>query len=187
MWNGTAETLKQKPANRNTRPKVEPDAALPGRLRDAGEAHRAGEAVDQRGAVEQHAGRERAEHEILQARFGRAHAVAVDRRHHVEREAHQLEAEIERDQVGRRDQHQHAGGREQDQDRELELLLLLGRADSRAPARSSTGRADQRRGSSERGRNRRPRSCRRRSRACLPAAHRRSAPASDEQRERAAS
>ncbi len=24
MWNGTAETLKQKPANRNTRPKVSP-------------------------------------------------------------------------------------------------------------------------------------------------------------------
>ena len=24
MWNGTAETLKQKPANRNTRPKISP-------------------------------------------------------------------------------------------------------------------------------------------------------------------
>ena len=46
---------------------------------------------------------------------------------HVEREAHQLEPEIERDQVGRRDQHQHAGGREQDQDRVFELFLLLGR------------------------------------------------------------
>ncbi len=44
---------------------------------------------------------------------------------HVEREAHQLEAEIERDQVGRRDQHQHAGRREQDQDRIFEPLLPL--------------------------------------------------------------
>ena len=51
--------------------------------------------------------------------------IAVDRRDHVERKAHQLEAEIERDQVGRRDQHQHAGGREQDQDRIFELLLPL--------------------------------------------------------------
>ena len=53
--------------------------------------------------------------------------VAIDRRDHIERKAHQLEAEIERDQVGRRDQHHHAGGREQDQDRIFELLLLLDR------------------------------------------------------------
>ena len=139
----------------------QPDAALLARLGDAGEAHRAGEAVDQRGAVEQHARRQRAEHEIFQPRFGRAHVVAVDRRDHVERQAHQLEAEIERDQVGRRDQHQHAGGREQDQDRIFELLLPLARADNRAtsgsrrPSRSAPG-------ASGSGRSRRPRSCRRR-------------------------
>jgi hypothetical protein len=39
---------------------------------------------------------------------------------HVEREAHQLEAEIERDGVAGRDQHQHAERRQQDQDREFE-------------------------------------------------------------------
>ena len=143
MWNGTAETLKQKPANRNTRPKVSPMPPCPAALRDAGEAHRAGEAVDQRGAVEQHAGRERAEHEVFQSGLGRAHVVAVDRRDHVERKAHQLEAEIERDQVGRRDQHQHAGGREQDQDRELELLDLLGRQIVERQE-DGRGRADQR-------------------------------------------
>ena len=127
MWNGTAETLKQKPANRNTSPKIEPDAARVRRLGDAGEAHRAGEAVDQRGAVEQHAGGQRAEDEIFEAGLRRAHGIAVDRRDHVERQAHQFEAEIERDQIGRRDQHQHAGGRQQDQDRIFELLLLLAR------------------------------------------------------------
>ena len=57
-----------------------------------GEIDRAGEAVDQRGAVEQHAGGERAEDEIFEAGFGRAHIVAVERRDHVEREAHQFEA-----------------------------------------------------------------------------------------------
>ena len=86
----------------------QPDAALPDGLGDAGERHGAGEAVDQRAAVEQHAGRQRAEHEILQAGFGRAHVVAVRRRDHVEREAHQFEAEIERDQIAGRDQHPHA-------------------------------------------------------------------------------
>ena len=39
---------------------------------DAGEARRAGEAVDQRGAVEQHARRQRAEHEVLEAGLARA-------------------------------------------------------------------------------------------------------------------
>src|SRR5260370_40207216 len=29
MWNGTAETLKQKPANRKTRPQVSPSAPAP--------------------------------------------------------------------------------------------------------------------------------------------------------------
>ena len=87
----------------------QPDAgAVRGRLGDAGKADRAGEAVNQRGAVQQHAGRQRAEHEILQARFGRAHIVAVRGRHHVEWQAHQFEPEIERDQVGGRDQHHHA-------------------------------------------------------------------------------
>ena len=46
---------------------------------------RAGKAVNQRRAVEQHARGQRAEHEIFEAGFGRAHRVAVDRRDHVER------------------------------------------------------------------------------------------------------
>ncbi|MGY3420901.1 uncharacterized protein YdaT [Bradyrhizobium sp. F1.13.4] len=88
--------------------------------RDAGEADRTGEAVDQRGAVEQHARRQRAEHEVLQAGFGRLGVVTVRGRHDVERERHQFEAEIERDQIAGRDQHHHAEGREQHQDRVFE-------------------------------------------------------------------
>ncbi len=53
------------------------------------------------------------------------HVVAADRGHDVERQTHQLEAEIERNQVGRRNQHQHAGRRQQDQHGVLEAMLLL--------------------------------------------------------------
>ena len=80
IWNGTAETLKQSPANRNTRPKVSPRPPCAAALRDAGKRHRAGKAVNQRAAIEQHARRQAAEDEIFQARFGRAHGVAIDRR-----------------------------------------------------------------------------------------------------------
>ena len=48
--------------------------------------------------------------------------VAVDRRHDVERQAHQFEAEIERDEIGGRDHHQHAERRQQDQHRVFEPL-----------------------------------------------------------------
>ena len=37
MWNGTAETLKQKPGEQEHQPEGQAEAALPGRLRDAGE------------------------------------------------------------------------------------------------------------------------------------------------------
>ena len=147
-------------------------AALRRQIRDfgdAGEADRAGEAVDQRGAVEQHARRQRAQHEILQARFRRLGAVAVEGGDDVERERHQLEAEIKRDQVGRRDQQQHAERRQQEQRAVFELLLLLELQDSpattaaRRPSRPAPG-------SSETARSRRARSCRRTACSAQPAA-----------------
>ena len=52
--------------------------------RDVLEAGRAGEAVDQRGAVEQHAGRQRAEHEVLEAGLARSDVVAAERGDDVE-------------------------------------------------------------------------------------------------------
>ena len=73
-----------------------------------GVARRARDAVEHRGAVEQHARRQCAEHEILEARFARSDVVALEGGDHIERQGLQLEAEIERDEVVRRDHHQHA-------------------------------------------------------------------------------
>ncbi len=116
---------------------------MPCRLRDAGEGHGAGEAINQRRAIEQHARRQRAEDKILQARFGRFQRVAIACRHDVKRQAHQFETEIKRDQIGRRYQHQHAERREQDQNRIFEALLAfaLGIIERH---RDRGGRADQR-------------------------------------------
>ena len=103
------------------------------------------------------------------------------RGHDVKRQAHQFEAEIERDQVGGRDQHQHAERREQDQHGIFEPLLVLAllvierHQRSRRPSRAAPG-------FSKTGRNRRPRSCRRMSSACRPATADRVTPAIDQQR-----
>ena len=118
------------------------------RVGDAQERDRAGEAVDQRGAVEQHPGREGAQHEIFEARLGGPQVVAVERRDDVEGEAHQLEAEVERDEAAGRDQNQHAHGRQEDQDRELELVDAL-LAQERNPHDQRAERADQRQGRHE--------------------------------------
>ena len=103
----------------------QPDAAVRGRLRDAGKAHRAGEAVNQRRAIEQHSRGQRAEHEIFKPGLGRTQLVAMARGDDIKRQAHQFEAEIERDQVGRRYQHQHAERREQDEHGIFETLLAF--------------------------------------------------------------
>ena len=109
MWNGAAETLKARPQIRKTRPNSTPVPA-PGVHGggDVGELRRAGEAVDQRGAVEQQARRQRAQHEILQARFRGLGVVAAEGGQDVERQRLQLDADIERDQVAGRGHHAHA-------------------------------------------------------------------------------
>ena len=91
---------------------------------DRGKARRAGEAVDEGGAVEQHARRQRAQQEVLEARLAGAQIVPADRRHHVERQALQLEAEVQRDEIVGRDHHHHAGRRQQHQHRVFEPLRL---------------------------------------------------------------
>ncbi len=62
---------------------------------------------------------------------------------HVERQAHQFEPEIKRDQIGGRDQHQHAKRRKHDQNRIFEALLMFAQ---RVIERHGNGgsRADQR-------------------------------------------
>ena len=90
------ETLNARPASRNTEPDHELRPMPPSLcgLRDAVQSHRAGQPVDQRGAIEQQPGRQRAEHENISARPRSARVVAMERGEHVERETHQLETEI---------------------------------------------------------------------------------------------
>ena len=143
----------------------EPDAALPGGLRDAGEAHRAGEAVDQRGAIEQHPGRQRAEHEVFQARLGRAHASRGCSPPPRRAQGSSVRAR-DRARSGRRPRSASACRWSRAGSGSRTRTSPGARPpDSRAPARSwRPSRSAS--GSSARARNRRPRSCRRRSRAC---------------------
>src|SRR2546421_583785 len=64
------------------------------------------------------------------AGLGRLHGIAPERSDDVEREALELEADIERDEIVGRDHHHHARRREQDEDGELEardaLALVVG-------------------------------------------------------------
>ena len=70
MWNGAAATLKPRPTSRNAMPSSStPSCEQRGRreeVGDAGEVRRAGAAVDERDAVEEHRRRERAEQEVLE-------------------------------------------------------------------------------------------------------------------------
>ena len=95
-----------------------------GDLGDHGEVDRAGEAVDERAAVEQHAGRKRSQHEILEAGLAGADVVALDGGDDVERQALQLDAEEERDEVAGRDHQHHAESGEQQEHRVLEAQQL---------------------------------------------------------------
>ncbi len=86
---------------------------------DAGEFGGAGEAVDQRDAVEQHPGGQRAEDEIFQAGLGGAQRIAVEGGQHIERQALQFEAEIERQEIRSRNHQQHAERRKPNQNRQF--------------------------------------------------------------------
>ncbi len=90
--------------------------------RDALERHRPRKAIEQRCAVKHHARRQRAENEIFETRFRGASIVARKGGDDIERQRHQFEAEIERDEIIRRDQQQHAERGQQDQDRIFEFI-----------------------------------------------------------------
>ncbi len=94
---------------------------------DARKGNRAGEAIEKRSAIKQHAGRQRAEDEIFEAGFRRPEIVAVERGNDVKGKRHQFEPKIERDETGRRNQHQHAEGRQKDQNRKLEFVDFFAR------------------------------------------------------------
>jgi hypothetical protein len=89
-----------------------PDAR---RSRTATRLGGAGGAVDQRHAVQQEAGRERAHQEVLHRRLVAPPRPAPQRGHDVDADRHRLDAEEHRGEVRRVRQHQHAGaGQEQD-------------------------------------------------------------------------
>ena len=81
MWNGTAPSLKARPATTNTSAERQQQRCCPAAASIARatvvEVERAGGAVDHRHAVEQEAGRQRAEHEVLHRRLGRARVIAA--------------------------------------------------------------------------------------------------------------
>ena len=85
------------------------------RLRERGEVHGAGKAIDQRNAIEQQARGKRAEHEILQTGLGRTQFVAREGGEDVERQRLQFEPEIEGHQVRGRYHHHHADDRQRHQ------------------------------------------------------------------------
>ena len=123
---------------------------LPGadRLEDLGDLERAGGAVHHRQAVEQEAAGQRAEHEILHRRFGGRAVVAPHRDDGVQAQRHQLEAEVDDQEVVGREHDQDAEQREHREREELALQHLAARArrTARRPASPSspasrTGRA----------------------------------------------
>ena len=99
---------------------------------------------------------ERAEHEIFEARLGRARVAALEAGEDVGGEALQLEADIEGEQVGGRDHHPHADRREQDQHRIFGAIVAV----AAEPAHRRQHRRRRRRRRSRSWRKRR--SCRRR-------------------------
>ena len=92
---------------------------------DIGKAGMAGEAVDQRHAIEHHARGQGAEHEIFQAGFRRAQIVAVDGGDDIECQRLQFQRQIGGDQVVGRDHQQHADSGQHQQYREFELVQML--------------------------------------------------------------
>jgi hypothetical protein len=68
---------------------------------------RAGEAVKEGDAVKEDPARERSKHEIFEARLGRARVAALEGGEDIGREALQLEADIESEEVPGRDHHSH--------------------------------------------------------------------------------
>jgi hypothetical protein len=111
---------------------------------DLREVQRAGGAVDQRHAVQEQPARERAHQEVLERGLVAAQLAAVEAGQHVDRDAHQLEAEEQHQQVRRRHQQHHAGGGQQQQPVELAVLDLdLGEVFERQPAREQRAHGDQ--------------------------------------------
>ena len=91
---------------------------------DVVEGHAAGEAVDQGDPVQQQARGQGTENEVFQASLGGTALIAGEGGQHIDRQAHQFEAEIQRHQAAGRDHQHHADGGEQHQDGDLEAAQV---------------------------------------------------------------
>ena len=122
MWNGAAPNLKAMPTRTNTTPRQNSRviAVWPRRVNRL-ELQAAGGAVHHGHAVQQHARRHRAQHEVLHRRFRRTRVVAVHADQPVGTQRQQLQAEIQDDQAAGRNHQHHAQHREQAQHVELAL------------------------------------------------------------------
>ena len=69
------------------------------RLCDGGDIEAAGAAVQHRHAIEQEARRNRAQHKVLYRRFGALRMVAPHGHERIERQSHQLEADVDHKEV----------------------------------------------------------------------------------------
>ena len=125
MWNGTAETLKQKPtASSPTASSA--SVACSDRRRDRRaddvEPRRAGDREGERDAVEEERAREGAEQEVLERRLGARRARAAQPGQDVDRQRQHLERQEDHQQVGGGRHQHHAADREQRQ-----RVVLAGR------------------------------------------------------------
>ena len=82
---------------------------------DLGDVQRASGPVDHRHAVEQEAGGQRAQHEVLHGGLGALRPVAAQADGGIQRQRHQLQAQVQHQQVAARDHHHLAQQREERQ------------------------------------------------------------------------
>jgi hypothetical protein len=111
------------------------------RLRNRRDLGRAGDAVHERHAVDDHRRRHRADEEELQRRFRGDGIPLEESRQQIQRDRHQLERDEQQDQLTRRRERAHADQRQQQRE------VILGRASTEASRSMCEGReqADRRR------------------------------------------
>ena len=95
------------------------DLARTDRVGDIAQVEAAGGAVDHGHAIEHEARGKRAKHEIFHRGFGRALMIAAQCNHRVERQRHQLKAQVDRKEVARRNHHHLAKQRKEHEDVEF--------------------------------------------------------------------
>ena len=91
---------------------------------NARDEQRPGRAIDHGHAVEQHAGSQRTQHEVFHARLGRPHRITIHGHHGVKRQRHEFDADIDRDEMARRNHHHHAQRAQQRQHVEFATCQL---------------------------------------------------------------